>query len=77
MNDLKWEWESSVPRAQEQVDHLCVRPQPPNPVPSSWSRGRIWKWTVIVITRSTDTICGHVSRISIPGSFGNPIYSRI
>ena len=35
MNDLKWEWEweSSVPRAQEQVDHLCVRPQPPDPVP--------------------------------------------
>ena len=31
MNDL--EWESSVPRAQGQVDHLCVRPQPPDPVP--------------------------------------------
>ena len=33
MNDLKWEWESSVPRAQEQVDHLCVHPKPPHPVP--------------------------------------------
>ena len=31
MNDL--EWESSVPRAQGQVDHLSVCPQPPNPVP--------------------------------------------
>ena len=33
VNDLKWEWESSVPRAPEQVDHLYVHPQPPHPVP--------------------------------------------
>ena len=34
MIDLKWEWkwESSVPRVQEQVDRLCVHPQPPHPV---------------------------------------------
>ena len=31
MNDLKWE--SSVPRAQEQVYHLRGGPQPPDPVP--------------------------------------------
>ena len=32
-NDLKHEWDSSVPRVQEQVDRLCVHPQPPDPVP--------------------------------------------
>ena len=32
MNDLKYEWDSSVPRVQEQVDRLCVHPQPPDPV---------------------------------------------
>ena len=37
MNDL--EWESSVPRAQGQVDHLCVRPQSPDPVPPPSSAG--------------------------------------
>ena len=31
MNDL--EWESSVPRAQGQVYHLCGGPQPPDSVP--------------------------------------------
>ena len=30
MNDLKYEWDSSVPRVQEQVDRLCVHPQPPD-----------------------------------------------
>ena len=33
MNDLKYEWDSSVPRVQEQVDRLFVHPQPPDPVP--------------------------------------------
>ena len=27
------ELDSSVSRAQGQADHLCVRPQPPDPVP--------------------------------------------
>ena len=46
MNDLKYEWDSSVPRVQEQVDRLCVHPQPPDPVPppglagaSGWDAG--------------------------------------
>ena len=33
VNDLKYEWDSSVPRVQEQVDRLYVQPQPPDPVP--------------------------------------------
>ena len=33
MNDLKYEWDSSVPLVQEQVDRLSVHPQPPHPVP--------------------------------------------
>ena len=33
MNDLKREWDSSVPRVQGQVDRLRVHPQPPDPVP--------------------------------------------
>ena len=37
MNDL--EWESSVPRAQGQVDHLCVHPHPPDPVPPTGPPG--------------------------------------
>ena len=32
MNDLKWEWESSVPRAQGQA-YLYEHPRLPDPVP--------------------------------------------
>ena len=33
MNDLKREWDFSIPRVQGQVDRLSVHPQPPDPVP--------------------------------------------